>query len=335
MLITITLAVAFILLILFLVPVRRTDHGISARIDTDSVNEDGDRIVTWVLKYHRYVHADLMTHRVFSRNGASSRAIPISQMLRAVVRNPATPIIWGGNGKGMQAHGELGRVRRHLCAKLWRAARWPAVIAVWTLSRLGLHKQWSNRMLEPWLFMTVVMTTTEHENFLDLRDSEFAQPEIAELARQMRRELAGSRPKKLRAGEWHIPMLTSDEREYLFVAYTITRVEEAAMREMPSSSAAWRKLCRRSVVPALKEIIERFVKIATARCARISYIRHDMIKPFEEDAKMHDRLAASRHWSPFEHCAEAAPGRGWIGNFHGWAQYRKSFPNESGRKVVQ
>ena len=328
MIITLTLVALFITIAWTLTPIRRDGHGISARIDTDSVNESGDRIVTWVLKYHRYVHADLMTHRVFSRNGASSRAIPISQMLRAVIGNPATPIIWGGNGKGMQAHGELGRVRRHLCHKLWRAARWPAVITVWTLSKLGLHKQWSNRMLEPWLFMTVVMTTTEHENFLDLRDSEFAQPEIAELARQMRRELSWSAPQKLHAGEWHIPMLTPEERSKLLTAYTFLRAEIAAYRDLP----AW--LAQPLFKGPVDELGAEFVKIATARCARISYIRHDMIKPIEEDVKMHDRLASSRHWSPFEHCACASPKGGWIGNFHGWAQYRKSFENESGGRAL-
>lgn len=285
---------------------------IKARIDTDSIGITGDRIVTWVLTYPRYVHADLMTHRVFSRNGASSRAIPMSQTLRAVMKDPVIPIIWGGNGKGMQATGELSGLRRFMARFIWLAARWPALISVWLLMKIGLHKQWSNRILEPWIWMTVVLTTTEHDNFLDLRDTPFAQPDIAELASQMRRELAASSPVRLEEGEWHIPLLSDSERDALMATYVITRkMDDKSVRD---------------------EMVEQMLCAGTARAARVSYVRHEMVRSYEEDKAMHDRLRDSKHWSPFEHCAMALPSSEWVGNFRGWKQYRKTFIGESGSR---
>lgn len=287
---------------------------IKARIDTDSISPSGDRLVTWVLTYPRYVHADLMTHRVFSRNGASSRAIPMKQTLKAVMRDPVIPITWGGNGKGMQATGELTGIRRAIARFVWLAARWPALISVWLLMKIGLHKQWSNRILEPWIWMTVVLTATEHDNFLDLRDTKFAQPDIAELARQMRRELSVSVPNRLESGEWHIPLLSEGERAALMATYSVTRrVDDKSSRD---------------------EFVEHYLCVGTARAARVSYIRHETLRSYEEDKEMHDRLRDSKHWSPFEHCAMALTESKWVGNFRGWSQYRKKFDGESGSRRV-
>jgi thymidylate synthase ThyX len=78
---------------------------ISAKIIADSISESeyGDRITTFELEYPRFIHGELMTHRLFSRNAASSRAIPINKMMDQVLTAPAMPVEWGLNKSGMQA----------------------------------------------------------------------------------------------------------------------------------------------------------------------------------------------------------------------------------------
>jgi thymidylate synthase ThyX len=177
-------------------------------------------------------------------------------------------------------------------------------------------------MLEPWLWMTIIMTATELDNFLDLRDSEFAQPELHELARQMRQQLAESTPTVIPDEWWHIPLLTAQERSQLS---EMMEWEKNVMPNLPYYESEKRAMIENPL------LMERLLKSSTARAARSSYISHEMIKGYSADCAMHDRLRDQKHWSPFEHCAQAA--RGWIGNFHGWKQYRKTFAGESGGKV--
>src|SRR4051812_11787989 len=80
---------------------------IKAEIIADSLNPSGSRLTTFILEYPRFVHAELMTHRMFSKNAASSRAIPIEKMIQQVIDNPAMPVWWGKNQSGMQAKEEL------------------------------------------------------------------------------------------------------------------------------------------------------------------------------------------------------------------------------------
>lgn len=192
--------------------------SIKATIIADSINPKGCRLTTYILEYPRFIHAEVMTHRVFSRNAASSRALPIEKMIQEVMENPAMPIWWGKNQSGMQAKEELDDVRplivhddnsvstnRSLVKTKWLEARDSAIEYVKSMNALGLHKQITNRLLEPWFNIRVILSGTEFENFFALRAHPDAQPEIQELARKMLEEYNKSRPKKLAAGEWHIP----------------------------------------------------------------------------------------------------------------------------------
>ena len=67
---------------------------ISAEIVADSVNEHGNRITTMLLTYPRFIHGEVLTHRMFSRNSASSRAIPFEKMYKMVAEDPFIPIAW-------------------------------------------------------------------------------------------------------------------------------------------------------------------------------------------------------------------------------------------------
>lgn len=274
---------------------------IQAKIIEDSISATGKRITTFQLLYPRFIHAELMTHRVFSRNASSSRAIPVKKMLEMVRNEPAMPIHWGKNQPGMQAKEQLTGDELCLAHGLWLRAALNAADIAEEFEEIGLHKQVANRILEPFQHISVVLTATEFDNWFELRAHPDAQPEIHELAIQMMNAMFASTPKELSILEWHLPYVTQAERDSL----------------NPETAR----------------------KVSAARCCRVSYLKHDGgAASVEEDLALCDRLAGARpiHASPFEH--QAAPDRlvpgnrmqmsHWEspklhGNFVGWIQYRK------------
>lgn len=286
-------------------------NGYSTKIIADSRGPSGKRLTTWELCYPRFVHAELMTHRLFSRNAASSRAIPIQKMIKNVMETPALPVFWGKNQSGMQAAEELPpQLQRAVEARVIRH-RDDSVMMVEDLASLGLHKQNANRYLEPWMFITVILSSTEFDNWFGLRDHKEAQPELAWVAKDMRGKFEDSAPVELAEGEWHLPYIAE-----------VDRISCAT---------------RTGDLP----------KISTGRCARVSYLTHDGKRDLAEDIGLHDKLKSSGHWSPFEHAARAVTKGQWamrsqeildictefdelfdpalVGNLVGWAQYRKFF----------
>lgn len=260
------------------------------KIVLDSIcPKTNQRITTFELRYWRAIHSELMTHRVFSRNAGSSRAIPVKKVLAQVLRDPAGPIHWGKNQKGMQAGDQLQGVRLALARSLWRLSGMGMAASAWILMKVGLHKQVANRLLEPWQYIKVVVTATEYENWFNLRAHPDAMPEIAELAVEMKAAMDASTPQVLQPGEWHLPYIVPEEES--------------------------------------KPLGER-IRMAVARTARTSYENHEGKVPrYEEDVQLHNRLAlhVPPHLSPTEH---VAVNLGWPGNnrvtknFSGWGQYR-------------
>ena len=277
--------------------------GIAVKVIEDSVNDDGWRLTTLQLRYPRFIHAEFLTHRVFSRNASSSRAIPVAKMIEQVRNDPALPIHWGRNQAGMQAYSELDdqdRVRAHA---VWRSASLAAAHFAEQLSDIGAHKQICNRLLEPFQFMNVVVTATEWRNFFALRRHHTAEPTIQELANRMYEAMKQSTPKLLADGEWHLPYITRDERNDSHFQSRMTML----------------------------------ARVSVARCARVSYNKHDGTRPgIREDLALCDRLINTdldpMHASPAEH--QATPDCGhenWYlhGNLVGWQQFRKLI--EAGR----
>jgi thymidylate synthase ThyX len=284
---------------------------ISAKIIEDSINKAGCRLTTFVLKYPRFILAEVNTHRVFSRSSASSRAIPVKKMLEQVLSDPAMPIFWGKNQPGMSATEQLTGKELAKAKTLWIMARNEAVSSVRDLNDLGLHKQIANRILEPWMWTYTVLTATDFGNFYNLRLDPNAQPEMKQLAECMLEAHKNSVPRPV-AGkgycdisethdcDWHLPFVTKEERD------------------------------------ANEFEIEDLLKFSVARCARVSYANHEGVIDYAKDRILHDKLIASGHMSPLEH--QAYPNmysteHGYIpirdGNFRGWLQYRKSIPDEN------
>ena len=244
---------------------------ITATIVADSLNVSirDKRITSFVLTYPRFIHSELMTHRMFSRNAASSRAIPISKFIEDVLTDPALPIHWGANQKGMQADNEVDEETKIKAMQIWNEARDSAVSYAKKLNELGIHKQVANRLMEPFFHITTLVTATEYDNFFKLRAHSAAQPEIRELAYKMLDALHNSIPDKKTAGDWHIPF--GDK-----------------------------------FTDGLS--IEQKLKVATARAARVSYKTFDGEINYDKDYVLHDQLLNEGHYSPFEHCAKADNG---------------------------
>ena len=273
---------------------------IQAKIIEDSISAEGKRITTFQLLYPRFIHAEVLTHRVFSRNASSSRAIPVTKMLAMVKEDPAMPIHWGRNQPGMQAKEELLLGDRYLAEVLWREAAQKAASVAERMVELGLHKQIANRILEPFQHISVVLTATDFDNWFELRAHPDAQPEIQALAIEMQKAIAESIPRELKPSEWHLPYVTTEERNDGF----------------------------------FKKNPELLRQISAARCCRVSYLRHDgTAASISDDLALCEKLVGAKplHASPFEH--QATPDifnevHGYhspelYGNFVGWCQYRK------------
>jgi thymidylate synthase ThyX len=302
--------------------------GFAAKVLADSVSPAGHRLTTLEVSFPRFVLAEFNTHRVFSRNSASSRAIPIVKQLRRVLEQPFVPLEFGSNQPGMQAGPPLGGEAAAAAEREWLRARDDAVRRVLGLISepdadaaeadlpgrldeveaaikakalpegwLNVHKQVANRLLEPFMWHTVIVTATEWGNFFNLRCHPDAQPEIRRAAERMRAAVEGSEPAALGLGEWHLPLVRPEDRA-----------------EVASTG--------------------QLVRVSAGRCARVSYLTHAGVRDLGADVELCERLLSSGHMSPLEHPArpldEAELSEGeWRGNFRGWLQFRKTLRNEA------
>lgn len=276
----------------------------SAKIIADSVSRHGQRLTTMEVVFPRMVLAEFNTHRVFSRNSASSRAIPVEKQLRKIKEQPFVPEYWGANQSGMQAEAELIAEAKDAALDEWLAARDSAVAHVEKLLAIGLHKQLANRILEPFMWHTVIVTATEWSNYFALRANEMAQPEIRKVSELMQAAYEASTPKQLSDDEWHLPLIQAEEYDGVF-----EKSDDARM-------------------------------ISAARCARVSYLTHEGKRDLSADIILYDRLTSGGHMSPLEHVArpltkdELSEGE-FRGNFRGWMQLRKLVPNEDDYAKVE
>jgi thymidylate synthase ThyX len=257
--------------------------GYDARVLLDSVAPNGVRLTTLEVTFPRFVLAEFNTHRSLSRNSASSRAVPTSKLIERVENDPVVPLEWGRNKAGMSASETLTEEEGVAALQEWLLARDDAVAHARRLLELKVHKQELNRILEPFLWHTVIVTATQWRNFFELRTAPNAQPEIRQAALLMHEAMAASAAQSISDGDWHTPLLQDDER-YLDV--------------------------------------ETRKRVSAARCARVSYLTHEGKREIAKDLELCERLKQDRHLSPFEHVATPAADGAFHANFHGWIQMR-------------
>lgn len=267
-------------------PVNSQDRPF-ARVVADSLSPEGDRLTTMEVTFHRFVLAEFNTHRAFSRNSASSRAIPAKKMLTKVSEHPAMPLSWPSEKPGMQGGEELDFHTTELAQLQWLDVHAYVCDAAEKLIHMGLHKSVTNRLLEPFMWQTVVVSATDYENFFEQRCSPLAQPEIRAVADLMQEVYKESVPVGLNYGEFHTPYVDKSESH---------------------------------------GDLDLSIAMSVARCARVSTLNHDGVRSLADDLTLYGKLITANppHWSPTEHVATPlVPGSSQVGNFKGWMQWRE------------
>lgn len=254
-----------------------------------------ENLWTFELTYPRYIHSEFMTHRVFSRNASSSRAIPVKRMIEQVRENTVIPPKVFMNQKGMVGETEADPVTTTAFHVIWKEAADNACKTAEMMERLGIHKQHVNRILEPFQFIKVIVTATDWCNFFVLRLAPDAQPEIRELASAIYDEMNRYRNKDVGVLEL--------DKEHIVVS--IPYITDEDIKEIG------------------KEEYHLLMKISAARCARVSYNNHDGSKPdIEKDLKLYGHLYDSKHMSPMEHACIRDEDHRKNANLTGWKSLR-------------
>ncbi len=250
------------------------DKGFEVKLLAVSLGYKKSKLITMEIKYPRFIHSELKTHRVLSTNSASSRAIPIQKMIDQVRTNPAGPIAFRKNQPGMVAGEDFAFDRQAELRYMWETSAVKAAYEAEQFMHSGVHKEVSNRITEPFMWMSTVVTATEWSNFFKLRCAKDAQPEFQHLANMMKivhkeavdNICATFQPKN----GLHLPYITDEEL---------------------------------AALPTLHLMI-----LSVARCAVVSYMKHeggqmDLVKASEIFLRLVGDGTTSIHASPFEHVA--------------------------------
>jgi hypothetical protein len=293
--------------------------------------QTGTRLTTMEVSMPRWVLAELNTHKMLSKNSASSRAIPIKANIENILADTAMPVSWGKNQSGMVADIDVDWETSKKAEAVWLKARDNAIASALELVDLGIHKQLANRLIENFTYQKILISGTEWDNFFWLRCHKDAQPEIRVPAEHMLRAYNESTPIELNVGEWHLPFVSTVRDSFGKLHYHDTFGEELS--------------------------VENAIKISASCAAQISYRKSD--ESFEKALKVFDMLNLTdesgetrKHSSPTEHIGTpidytlgmsenlmGEPDRGithcdsdlklWSANFKDFIQYRHLIPNES------
>lgn len=287
----------------------------AAKVVCDSVCPRGVRLTTFEVTFPRIVLAEFNTHRMLSRNSASSRAIPVDKRILAIQESPFVPESFGRNQKGMQAFTQLEGEEAEAAKTAWLETRDACIVGAKKLAAIEVHKQLANRVIENFSWQTCIVTATEWDNLYALRCHAAAQGEIRTAVEMMRDAQRASTPTTLALGEWHLPLIENIDWD--------------------ATSAS----------------LEDLIKVSVGRCARVSTLTHDGRRDLAADIKLAEALATNGHMSPFEHPARpmdafehlayrtyrvvgegdartAVEAGSFAGNFRGWIQARKQIRHE-------
>lgn len=264
----------------------------SAKVIADNISYAGHRLITLEVEFHRFVLSEFNTHRAFSRNSASSRAIPYQKMRAKAL---AYPVSWPAEKKGMQGGEELQTDIIDRAKWQWQDAAKYSVFVADQLHDLGVHKSVINRLLEPFISHKAIVSATEWSGFFEQRLHKDAQPEIRMLAEAMKEAIDNSVPNEITNTGWHVPYVDDHER-----------IMESDYRKY------------------FNTLEDATLAVSVARCARVSYETHDGVRDVEKDFELFFRLKDHKpaHASPFEHVATPITTVEHKSNFVGWNQYR-------------
>lgn len=296
----------------------------AAKVLLDSISQQGHRLTTFEITMPRIILAEWNTHRMFTRSSASSRAIPVARMIKMVQEHPYVPTSWGKNQKGMTAAEEILGADAISCEENWLHARDSMVEHVEELMKIGVHKQLANRLLEPFMWHTIINTATEYSNFFGLRCDKNAQPDMQIVAKLVRDAYNNSGPVLRKVGEWHAPYAQGSD--------TLS----SELREITSGRCARVSYLTHDGKHAPSEDIRLHDQLLAS----------GHMSPFEHAARPMDDYEYTElfkqpkvQWdgSKFVHVTDFAYGESvdddrvyihFCGNLNGWVSYRKEIPHE-------
>lgn len=279
-----------------------------SKLILDSISNKGCRITTFEITMPKWLQAEFNTHRVFSRNSASSRAVPTKAIVETVLGNPVIPIDWRYNESGMQANTIMTMDDTVTANDVWLRAMLAMLPFVKELQDLKADKQRTNRLLEPWMWTQVVVTATEWNNFFNLRDNAAAQPEFGHIAALMHQQYIQSMPVKR---EWHLPYIMIKDAMCIQIPTDLEKVYTGLKNSGLSNS---------NIINAA---------ISAAKCGRVTHYKQGLEYTLQENFNRGMGFARDKHLSPLEHPAQAGKDE-WYGPFYGWKSFRKFLPDEAG-----
>jgi len=309
---------------------------ITAEIIADSISETGVRITTFELEYWRGIHAELMTHRVFSRNAASSRAIPVKAMNDLIRADVAGPIHFGKNKSGMQDAGEhFEKVAgKYTAREWWEIAADKAVSFSDALADAGYAKQVCNRVTEPYQRMKVVVTATEFDNWFWLRNHEDADPTIHVLAATMLAAYKDNTPRLLLAGEWHTPYygdgFWSDSGDSGLDAAGVSLADALMISASCCAQVSYRKLD--DTLEKAREVYARLIESQPVHASPVEHQATPMAKPLWQPG---DSDASNNYQWEDGTTHMDCRGNFWSGNFCHWIQHRQLIPGHTCTKYEE
>lgn len=297
--------------------IKHKSGMISVEVIKDSYNEVFDsRITTLILEYPRIIHSELMTHRLFSRNASSSRAIPVSKVIEQVKDNPAIPVRFGKNQAGMQDSGEYEN--SEALKLLWIESSKLACNTATVMNDMKAHKQVINRILEPYQFIRVCLTSTNFANWFYLRNHPDADPTIHALAETMQEAMQESKSRKLFEGHWHVPFVEdyidfTGEQIFKDESGSVISLQEALI--ISSSCAA--QTSYRKLDTSLEKAKDIYSKLIESKPCHSSPVEHSALVIAKKEDEPYDYFAIEG----VTHIDKNAVP--WSGNFHGYIQYRQ------------
>lgn len=304
------------------------ENKINAKVVAHSKSSiSGKEIITFELIYPRFIHSEIMTHRLFSRNAASSRAIPVAKVIEMVRENPAAPIHYGKNQPGMQAKEELTGIELEDTKRCWYQAAADAAFQAEAMLGIGAHKQIVNRILEPFQWMKTVVTSTEWDNWFWLRNHPDAQPEIKRLAEVMWEAKENSVAKELEPGMWHTP--------YYGEGHWGCLSPDSLENALAISASCCAQVSYRKLDDSLEKAKDIFAKLIESKPCHASPTEHQAT-PMEESGEFWDEdgdysVNLPRDPNTWQDGITAVDRNGnfWSGNFKGWIQHRQLIKNNA------
>lgn len=306
--------------------------GISAKIIAHSKSAvNSKEILTVEGEVPRFILAEINKHRALSNNCQSSRAVPVKVARKAVLDDPVVPIEWLANKAGMQADKPLGCFAKWVCRTTWIGASKIACGATWILEKAGLHKQWTTRLLEPWMRVRIVITGTEWDNFFYLRCHKDSQPEFQEFAKLVLQAKKISKPKTLLPGQWHLPYVDTLDCEGVlgdsyFIKFGYNMVFLNLEDAIKTSAASVAQVSFRKLDQTIVKVENIYSKLVDGEQPHSVCLEHQATPMENEFGELYGKNGVNFEKGVTHHTTD---GSAWSGNLKSWVQYRQTLPNHT------